>query len=210
MSSGPPKPTLDRNIHRIGPCSRQGAHRPHSAPRARHRAQGRHTRGRCASLWRPCSPCVLSRSSHGVVVRPGSSHSPPMPPPAASAPLGPLASRALARRPPGSARYYVVDLGRGGGPAMETLTNQIYILRLIFITAMRGPGGLSRPTNPTSIWPCKHGEISVPLAAASSLPRAARAHASSLLSPLRHRRPAPSLPPCRPPISHTRCPPPLP
>ena len=35
----------------------------------------------------------------------------------------------------------------GGGDAIANQPH-IYILRLIFITAMRGPGALSRPTDP--------------------------------------------------------------
>ena len=87
----------------------------------------------------------------------------------------------------------------GGGDANEP---HIHILRLIFIAAMRGPRALSRPTDPgTSTWPCKHGAVrSVCL----SLPREHMQY--MLLSPLRHRRPAPSPPPPRPP----HLPPPLP
>ena len=35
LSSGPPKPTLERNIHRIGPCSRGGGTPPHAHRQAR-------------------------------------------------------------------------------------------------------------------------------------------------------------------------------
>ena len=98
---------------------------------------------------------------------------------------------------------------------METLTNQIYILRLIFITAMRGPGGLSRPTDPTSIWPCKHGEISVPLAARCRVPRehmhhryfrpSATAAPPPRSRPAAHPSPTPAAPlPCPEPAAATR------
>ena len=98
---------------------------------------------------------------------------------------------------------------------METLTNQIYILRFIFITAMRGPGGLSRPTDPTSIWPCKHGEISVPLAARCRVPRehmhhryfrpSATAAPPPRSRPAAHPSPTPAAPlPCSEPAAATR------
>ena len=80
---------------------------------------------------------------------------------------------------------------------------------------MRGPGGLSRPIDPTSIWPCKHGEISVPLAARCRVPRehmhhryfrpSATAAPPPRSRPAAHPSPTPAAPlPCPEPAAATR------
>ena len=122
---------------------------------------------------------------------------------------GSPAPRTTQEKPHRRARGMCGRGGRpGGGDAKEP---HIYILRLIFIAAMRGPRALSRPTDPgTSTWPCKHGEITVCLAAA-------RAHASCYFRPsataappprsrpAAHPSPTPAAPlPCPEPAAATR------
>ena len=114
-------------------------------------------------------------------------------------------TRPQPHRAPGAHAACVGGGGRpGGGDANEP---HIYILRLIFIAAMRGPRALSRPTDPgTSTWPCKHGTVRDQCASRcreSTCNICYCRPSATAAPPLRPRPPAP-------PISHPRCPPPLP